>query len=182
MSSVRVVLVAVAVLAGLLAVAILVFAARARRRTGFMTARPGEGVIVASDTGLLAPMLLRDHVLGIRGVPDYILEDKDRRLLPVEVKPTRRSTRLYDSDRVQLGAYLMALRSMAGERAASFGYVRYASGTFQVDLTSDLEREVRRIVDAIRSGRHLALMRRDHSSAARCAACAVRVHCNQSLA
>jgi CRISPR/Cas system-associated exonuclease Cas4 (RecB family) len=166
----------------MLAIAILIFSARARRRTGFTIAGPGGGGIVASDTGVLAPMLLRDPVLGIRGVPDYILENHDRRLHPVEVKPTRRSSRLYDSDRVQVGAYLIALRSVTGSHAAPFGYVRYASRTFQVDLTSELEHQVRRIVEAIRVGRSLQKMKRDHGSAARCAACAMRVHCDESLA
>ena len=181
MPSVRVVLVVFAVLAGLLALALLVFGTRARRRTGFMTARPGDGLIVASDTGLLSPMVLRDRALGIRGKPDYILEDRDHRLLPVEVKPTRGSTRLYDSDRVQVGAYLIALRSTVGNRAAPFGYVRYASRSFRVALTSELENEVRRIVAAIRAGRRLVQIGRDHNSAAKCKACAVRTHCDESL-
>ena len=182
MSSVRLVLALVAVLAALLAIAVAVFAARARRRTGFVVARPGEGGIVASDTGVLAPILLRDPVLGIRGKPDYLLEESDRRLVPLEVKPTRRSRRLHESDRVQLGAYLVALRGAVGNRAAPVGYVRYASQTFRVVLTRKLEREVRRIVEAIRSGRRLPAIHRSHSSAARCAACAVRVHCEESLA
>lgn len=181
MSSVRLVLALVAVLAALLAVAIVVFAARARRRTGFEFAGPGEGGIVASDTGVCAPILLRDPVLGIRGKPDYILEDRERRLLPVEVKPTRRSARLYDSDRVQLGAYLIALRGAVGNRAAPFGFVRYASRTFDVALTSKLERAVRGIVEAIRVGRRMPSITRNHNSAARCAQCAVRAHCDESL-
>lgn len=181
MASVRILLALVAILATLLAVAILVFAARVRRRAGFVVAGPEEGGIIASDTGVLAPMLLRDPILGIRGVPDYILEDGDRRLLPVEVKPGRRSTRLYDSDRVQLAAYLIALRSEVGNRAAPFGFVRYASRTFDVFLTSELEQEVRRIVYAIRLGRRLPKIARNHSMAARCAQCAVRVHCDESL-
>ena len=182
MSSVRLVLALVAVLSVVLATAIVVFAARARRRTGFVTGGSGGAGIIASDTGVLAPMLLRDPVLGIRGKPDYVLEDGEHRLLPVEVKPTRRSTRLYESDRVQVGAYLIALRSLAGSHAAPFGYVRYASQTFQVQLDAELEREVRRIVDAIRLGRRLPMVRRDHLNAARCSECAVRVYCDESLA
>lgn len=181
MSSVRIVLALVGILAVLASVAILVFAARARRRTGFVAVSSGTGVIIASDTGVLTPMLLRDPVLGIRGKPDYILEDRDRRLLPIEVKPTRRSTRLYDSDRVQVGAYLIALRSTVGNRAAPFGYVRYASRSFQVALTSELEDEVRRIVEAIRAGRRHVPISRDHNIAAKCKACPVRAHCDESL-
>ena len=181
MSSIRIALALVAVLAALLAVAVLIFATRAHRTTGFMVAGPREGGIIASDTGILAPILLRDAVLGIRGKPDYILQDRDRRLLPVEVKPTRRSTRLHDSDRVQLAAYLIALRGEVGNRAAPFGFVRYASRTFDVFLTSELEQEVRRIVHAIRLGRRLPKIGRNHSSAARCAQCAVRVHCDEAL-
>lgn len=182
--SIRIVLALVSVLAALLALAIVLVAARARRRTRFTMLRSGEGKVVASDTGVLAPVLLRDSVLGIRGVPDYIVEmvlDGHRRLVPVEVKPTRRSKRLYDSDRVQVGAYLLGLRATVGDRAAHVGYVRYSSESFPVVLTPELEADVRQIVAAIRLSRDSLSIHRSHGSRARCRGCAVRMHCDESL-
>jgi CRISPR/Cas system-associated exonuclease Cas4 (RecB family) len=121
----------------------------------------------------------------LRGKPDYLLPtriDGHERLVPVEVKPSRRSRRLYDSDRMQLGAYLLALRATAREEAATFGVVRYATESFHVELTAELEADVRSIVLAIRTGRALSRMHRSHHSVARCRSCAVRHACDEALA
>ena len=185
MTHTQVFLTVIAVVA-VVAVALLqIMAASLQRRTGFSAAdNPGSG-IAASDTGAAPAILLRDPSLGLRGKPDYLLRsriDGHERLVPVEVKPTRRSRRLYDSDRVQLGAYLLALRSTAGEEAAAFGVVRYATESFHVELTAALEADVRSIVLAIRAGRALSRVHRSHDSVARCRSCAVRHACDESLA
>jgi len=58
-------------------------------------------------------MLVREPTLGLRGRPDYVVEygaPNERRLYPLEVKPTRRSQRVYEIDEMQVGAYPVALR------------------------------------------------------------------------
>lgn len=162
-----------------------VLVARLRNRTGFSGAGNSESAVVASDTGVVDAILLRDPVLGIRGKPDYLVRtrlDGQERLVPLELKPARRSLRLYDSDRLQLGAYLLALRSTTGVSAAPFGIVRYAATSFRVALTPGLEAEVRRAVLAMRVGRSSERLPRSHASVARCRSCAVRLSCDQVLA
>ena len=155
------------------------------RATGFRT-RPGGGAkIVASDTGVVPPVLLRDPDLGLRGKPDYVLEQdigNRRALVPLELKPTRRGRRVYESDAVQVGAYLLLLQAVYGDRAARFGYVRYSTGTFRIELTSELERRVRGIVATIHGARHAAVIHRSHAVPAKCVSCAMRPHCDESLA
>jgi CRISPR-associated exonuclease Cas4 len=156
---------------------------RYQRATGFRATRGGTR-IVASDTGVVPSIVLRDPSLGLRGKPDYVLEQdvEDRRaLVPLELKPTRRGRRVYESDAVQVGAYLLLLRAVYGKRAAPFGYVRYSTGTFRIELTSELERRVRGIVAAIRGSRQAAVIHRSHAVPARCANCAMRPHCDESL-
>lgn len=97
------------------------------------------------------------------------------------MKPTRKSARLYHSDRLQLAAYILALRGTHGDTAADFGFVRYAERSFRVPLTRDLEGEVRRVVVTIRAGRSLPALPRSHNSAARCRNCAMRAHCDSPL-
>jgi hypothetical protein len=125
-----------------------------RERTGF--AAGGTGRVIGSDTGVEASILLRDPQLGLRGRPDYLLEFEvaghPLLYVPLELKPGRRSRRVYESDALQVAAYLIALRATAKEAAATFGYLRYATGTFRVGLTRELEERVRAIVDAIRAG------------------------------
>jgi hypothetical protein len=99
----------------------------AARGTGFRPTLRGGAGVVASDTGAGPSVLLSDPVLGLRGRPEYLLEEaegSDRVLVPLEVKPTRRNQRLYESDAVQLGAYLIAARATFYSQAADFGHVR----------------------------------------------------------
>ncbi|HET7457463.1 MAG TPA: PD-(D/E)XK nuclease family protein [Gemmatimonadaceae bacterium] len=157
-----------------------------RRTTGLPAASGSAPAVVASDTGAAASTLLRDPALGVRGRPDYLVEEPVTAgaplLVPIEVKPSRRSARLYESDEVQLGAYLLALRATHPERAAGHGYVRYAARGFRVELTAALERRVRAIVAAVRAGRSAAVVHRSHDVPARCAACPVRERCDERLA
>lgn len=83
---------------------------------------------------------------------------------------------------MQLGAYLVALRATYGERAAGHGYVRYASETFRVELTEQLETRLRAIVAAVRAGRAAPVVHRSHDVAARCANCPVRERREERLA
>ena len=155
-----------------------------RERTGFVAGGSGTGRVIASDTGVEASILLRDPELGLRGRPDYLLafEVAGQPLyVPLELKPGRRSRRVYESDALQVAAYLIALRATTKDAAATFGYLRYGTGTFKVGLTRELEERVRAIVDAIRVGRSAATVSRSHSIVQRCVSCSVRAHCDESL-
>jgi hypothetical protein len=172
----------IVLLAGLVA---LLVARVAARGSGFRPTLRGGASVVASDTGAGASVLLSDPALGLRGRPDYLLEEGDdsgRVLVPLEVKPKRRSHRLYESDALQLGAYLVAARASFGPDAvADFGYVRYAETLFRVHLTPSLERRLREVVAAIRKGRTATVLRRSHGVRARCSRCPVRMHCDDAL-
>ncbi len=180
----RFVLLLAAGVAAALGVVGLMLVRRAERQTGFWLTSTATSVVIGSDTGAAPGMLVREPTLGLRGRPDYVLEygaPNERRLYPLEVKPTRRSQRVYESDELQVGAYLIALRGTAGARAGSTGYLRYAAGTFRVDLSPDLERRVRDTVALIRRGRQAAVVHRSHAIRARCAGCPVRDHCDERL-
>lgn len=155
-----------------------------RERTGFAAGAAGTSRIVASDTGVEASILLRDPQLGLRGRPDYLLEFEvagHPLYVPLELKPGRRARRVYESDALQVAAYLIALRGTAKDSAGTFGYLRYATGTFKVGLTRELERRVHAIVQAIREGRGAATVHRSHAIVQRCVNCTVREHCNEVL-
>jgi hypothetical protein len=82
--------------------------------------------VVGSDTGAASGMLVREPKLGLRGRPDYVFEPGapnerrlyplEARLYPLEARPTRRGHRVYESDELQVGAYLLALRGAGGPR------------------------------------------------------------------
>lgn len=142
------------------------------------------GRVVASDTGVAPPQTLHDPENELRGRPDYLLAQRFGhavRIVPVEIKPQRRSRRLYESDAVQLGVYLLAARASYGVRAAPFGYVRYVRAIFRVELTPSLEQRVLKIATAIRANRKATVVHRSHAIPARCAGCPMRNHCDESL-
>ena len=155
-----------------------------RRRTGETIPGLSDARIVASDTGVVPPQLLRDSQLGLYGKPDYLLvvgTGEGRRVVPMELKPRRKATRLYESDEIQLGVYLLATRATYGREAAGFGFVRYAATTFRVELTAALERRIVEVAAAIRMDRHAPVVHRSHEVHARCARCAMRQNCSESL-
>jgi CRISPR/Cas system-associated exonuclease Cas4 (RecB family) len=140
--------------------------------------------VVASDTGAALAQTIRDPTNGLRGSPDYFLAQgvgAALRIVPLELKPQRRSRRLYESDEVQLGVYLLAARATYGILAAPFGFVRYARAEFRVELTRELERRVLEVAASIRTDREGAVVHRSHEMPARCAGCPVRHHCDESL-
>jgi len=179
------VLLALAIVAALAGAAGLLLLRWYRRSSGIPGVLGRDTEVVASDTGAARSVLLRDPQLGLRGKPDYVLEERDADgtslLVAMEVKPSRRSARLYESDEVQLGAYVLLLRATHGARAASHGYVRYAERSFRVELTPRLEERVRQIVAAVRVGRRAAVVHRSHDVPARCASCPVRDRCDEAL-
>lgn len=169
-------------LAGIAAIGGCIGLALLHRRHSLSAA--GGVEIVASDTGAVAPMILRDPSLGLSGKPDYVLRETHgggERLVALELKPARRSNRVYESDAVQVSTYAMLLRASYGDQAAAFGYLRYATGTFEIRLTPARERQVTGIVAAIRRARVAAIVNRSHDIPARCAGCAMRPHCNERL-
>lgn len=179
----RTVLIVLGLLALFGAIAIPLAIAALRKNTGFEFATRVGATVVASDVGLGTSLLLRDDALGLCGKPDYLIDSSDGsgQLVPLEVKPSRRSRRLYESDRIQIGAYLVALKATADDRASKVGYVRYQTGTFEVELTPRLEQEVRSLVATLRRARRAAVIHRSHRSPARCRACPVRLHCDEAL-
>lgn len=177
-------LVVCAVLAAIAGLAGLVALWWYSRQTGIGTILGEQVSIVSSDTGAAPSVLLRDPILGLRGRPDYLIEQAvgySRRLVPVELKPTRRSRRPYESDSIQLGAYILALRATYGEGAADFGYLRYTRQWFRIDLTPELEQRVRALVGLVREGRRKPVVHRSHELPRRCAGCPMRPHCDQAL-
>ena len=181
---VRTALVALAMGAALGALAVHLTLRWYRDRTGFTGGGSDGDRIVASDTGVAPPVLLRDPDLHLRGRPDYLVQLKaaGRTLfVPLEVKPARRNGRVYESEVLQLAAYLIALRGTVKDGAASFGYLRHAKRTFKVALTPKLEKQVGEIVQAIRDRRDAATVHRSHQMVQRCIKCAVRDHCDEAL-
>lgn len=162
----------------LAATALLVSAARLAARTGV---RAGARVL-ASDVGRERSPTLESPAARIRGRPDYLVRERvRRRIYPVEIKPTRESVTLYESDALQLAAYMMVTEAHYGRRFAGYGLVRYRSAEFRVTLTPELRRRCLAAADGVRAARRAADVHRSHAVAARCRGCAVSAQCGELL-
>jgi CRISPR/Cas system-associated exonuclease Cas4 (RecB family) len=123
--------------------------------------------------------LLVDETLRLRGRPDYVVRERGR-LVPIELKPLRRSTVLYESDRMQLVAYLLLVRANYPREFAGYGRVRYRDAEFTVTLDEASEARCSALAERVRAARRTEV-HRTHDIAGKCAACAHRAACGESL-
>lgn len=139
-----------------------------------------RGRVIASDSVVARPTtVMRSAEFGISGKPDYLVEERGR-IVPVEIKPLRRSARPWLRDIVQLSAYCLLLEECE-PRFAGYGYLRYANRTFRIDFTDSLRAELLRTAAALRADLVATDVDRDHNDPVRCARCSLRGSCVQAL-
>jgi CRISPR-associated exonuclease Cas4 len=165
-------------LAGLLLVAglgVLGAAWWLQRRSGLPRAR-----LVYSDTGAWqrADKPLFSRTYGLAGKPDYLLDVRGQ-VIPVEVKPSRQAPQPQAADVLQLLAYCLLVEETWGRPA--YGLLHYASGTFRVDYTDAARTLLLGRIEEVRAARQARDMPRSHDEPGRCAACAFRTQCDESL-
>jgi CRISPR-associated exonuclease Cas4 len=149
---------------------------RLQQQTGLPRAR----VIYddASATRIEPPPLV-DHQWRLAGRPDYLLEQRGQ-YIPVEVKPTRRASQPYDSDTMQLAAYCRLVETHYGVRP-THGILRYASHTFEIPYTPQLEQHLADTLNLMAEAERTSIAHRSHEQPARCRSCSQRAQCDESL-
>lgn len=150
-------------LLGFVALVVLVTAILMLRISSRLAAGTGlasDAEVLASDTGQNRVARLEDPALGLRGQPDYLLRESvgllgRRKIVPVEVKPTRQRREPYEGDVMQLVVYMLLVRRKFGRKFAGYGYIRYRDRTFKVKLTPELEASCLAYADLVREARRL---------------------------
>jgi CRISPR-associated exonuclease Cas4 len=148
---------------------------RLRRRTGLPWAP-----VIAQDTGgqaLEKPLFARR--LGLTGKPDYLLDMRGA-TIPVEVKPSRRAARPYESDLMQLAAYCLLVEETSGA-APPYGLLRYAERTFRLDYTPRVRDDLLDLLDEMRAALEDADCARSHDDPRRCRGCGFFEQCDEAL-
>lgn len=159
----------------LLAVVLLLWAMRMRQQVGLPWT-----TVVYRDTDqhdLEKPLFSR--TLGLTGKPDYVLK-LGQTLVPVEVKPSRRSATPYESDLMQLAAYCVLLEETEGT-APPYGLLRYAERTFRLTYTPAVRQNVLVLIDEMRVLLEEPSCARSHQQASRCQACGFAEQCDEAL-
>jgi CRISPR-associated exonuclease Cas4 len=159
----------------LLAVLLLVGGLRLRRKTGL----PWAPVVAQDTDGYTLDKPLFARRIGLTGKPDYLLELRGH-TIPVEVKPSRRAARPYESDLMQLAAYCLLVEETSGE-APPYGLLRYAERTYRLDYTSRVRDELLALLDEMRAALESPASTRSHDDPRRCRGCGFFEQCDEAL-
>ena len=170
-------LLAAALLLGLAAMAMLALANHLRQQSGLP-----EGEVVYEDASGQGKELFSRR-LGLSGKPDYLLEDDEGNLIPVEVKSgyAPRGDEPYESHLLQIAAYLLLVEEVL-QRPAPYGLIRYRKRTLRVDYTNDLHEELMDTMAQMRTVLARGEAHRSHNQAQRCVRCSMAHACDERLA
>ncbi len=160
----------------LIAVTCWLLAKSLRRRSGLP-----EGEIVYEDTsGDDSEVLFSAHY-GLRGKPDYLLEEEDG-LVPVEVKSSvaPRNGRPYPSHLMQLAVYLLLVEEEF-DQPVPYGLIRYRDRTLRIENTDELREQLLDVVGEMQALLPDGEAYRSHNLARRCAGCSVAYACDERL-
>lgn len=142
-----------------------------------------EGDVIYTDTG--AWRANRDvlHAAGVRlvGKPDYLVEQNDGTIIPVELKSGSVRDAPRDGHVLQLAAYCLLVEENYGVRPP-YGIIQYENHAFAIDYTDELEADLLDLLDDMRATREELDPEPDHNDPRRCRACGVRAACNRRLA
>ena len=168
----------------LLGAALLLVAVLAVWRSRQLRERSGvpAGQIIYSDDGAWLPQSepLFDDELGLVGKPDYIVEQADGLLIPVEVKSAAAPSRPWESHILQLAAYCLLVETNFGMRP-THGIIQYRDDAFAVEYSDELEEDLLDILAEMAEDNHASDLDRDHQDWRRCSRCGLRQACEQRL-
>ena len=167
----------IAALLGIIALVILLFAGRLRRRSGLP-----QGRVIYSDAGAWRrnEQSLYSSRYRLVGKPDYLVREGEG-VVPVEVKSGVAPAQPRDGHVLQLAAYCLLVEESLATRPA-YGIIQYADRQFAIDYTPELREQLVQTLDELRRGARLTHgPARSHAQPAKCATCGVRDACDQRL-
>lgn len=162
----------------LLAVFCLLVSRHLRRQSGLPS---GEIIYEDSDGKNARVLVSRRH--GLRGKPDYLLDDGAGGIIPVELKsgPMPRGRKAHRSHVIQLAVYFLLVEDDLRKNTAH-GLIRYNNGSIQIENTGELRDELLDVVEEMREALLDDDVRRSHEDGRRCGACSMAHACDERLA
>jgi CRISPR-associated exonuclease Cas4 len=142
-----------------------------------------EGEVIYADTGAWfanqRPLYAANYRLV--GKPDYLVEQADGSIVPVEVKSSRAPAEPHEGHVLQLAAYCLLVAENYGQRP-SHGILQYQDRAFAITYSDDLEADLLDLLAEMHDGLFEVELDRDHNDWGRCQRCGVRSYCDQRLA
>ncbi|MEM7336040.1 MAG: Dna2/Cas4 domain-containing protein, partial [Chloroflexota bacterium] len=122
-----------------------------------------EGKVIYTDAGTWFPN--QEHLsaedIQLTGKPDYLVEQADGMIIPVEVKSSAAPEEPWDSHLYQVAAYCFLVEASYGVRP-DYGILQYRDRAFAIDYTEELEDELLDIVEEMRLAIRSNGANRDH--------------------
>lgn len=141
-----------------------------------------EGRVFYSDTETWRANndVLHAAHLRLVGKPDYLVQQADGVIIPVEVKSARAPRRPHEGQVLQLAAYCLLVEENYGVRPP-YGILQYRDQAFAIDYSDDLEADLLALLGEMRAARDEDDPEPDHDDPRRCAACGLRTVCERRL-
>jgi CRISPR-associated exonuclease Cas4 len=141
-----------------------------------------QGRVIYTDTGTWFPNDDPLYAQDVRlvGKPDYLVEQADGSIIPVELKSGRTPDEPHEGHILQLAAYCYLVAENYGRRP-EYGIIQYKNRAFAVDYTLELEEDLLDLLAEMHEDLFESDVDRDHNDWQRCNRCGVRRHCNQRL-
>jgi CRISPR-associated exonuclease Cas4 len=142
-----------------------------------------EGSVIYTDAGAWRPnsTVLHASRLRLAGKPDYLVEQYDGIVIPVEIKSSVAPDAPWEGQILQLAAYCLLVEETYGVRPP-YGILQYRDRAFAIDYTDDLEADLIVLLDEMRAAASELDPEPDHDEWRRCAACGIRQACDRRLA
>lgn len=138
-----------------------------------------EGRVIYSDLDRPAKALhSAEHALS--GKPDYIVKERDKSLVPVEIK-SGRAKEPYHSHILQLAAYCLLVEECY-KRPVHHGIIVYSDGIqHRIKYDRALKSDLLKTVEEMRHSIGGSCPKRGHSQRQKCLRCSMNQACKESL-
>ncbi|RMG94240.1 MAG: Dna2/Cas4 domain-containing protein [Chloroflexi bacterium] len=161
----------------LIAVALWRLAGNWQQQTGLP-----DGEVIYTDSGAWfsndQPLYASQYRLV--GKPDYLVEQADGMIIPVELKSGHAPAKPWEGHVLQLAAYCLLVQENFGIRP-DYGIIQYQDRAFAIEFTPELEEDLLDILAEMHEDMFAGEIHRDHDQWRLCASCGVRHVCTQRL-
>ena len=142
-----------------------------------------KGKIIYSDDEAWFPNSepLYAHDIQLVGKPDYLVEQADGSIVPVEVKSSRAPASPWEGHILQLAAYCLLVEEQYGSRP-DYGIIQYKDKAFAIDYTEEIEDDLLDLLAEMRQDQRAHDLERSHNDWQLCASCGMNQYCEDRLA
>lgn len=161
----------------LLTVGVWLWSRGQREQTGLPA---GDVIYTDTNTWFHNADSLKSPALKLVGKPDYLIQEDDGSIVPVEVKSSRAPSEPHEGHVLQLAAYCVLVME-AYQVRPEYGIIQYQDRAYAVDFTVDLEEDLYDLLAEMRETMYTGSADRDHNDWHRCRRCGLRGVCGQRL-